>query len=272
MNQPVPQDSADLVPAQHQGRRVVMVTSPGSETSLSDVVMNLATISAEIGQRVVIVSTAGLAVHGDSSELPLSPPLWWKQWPSPRHGGGPSAEDVRARLLTGPVSPADVEDLLGDTGIPGVTRLDLRHFLGHPAQLVIRAPEVLDALLKIVDVVIFEVPSYLTVHHGEGLTPLADVVLVVGERRSTGVNEIRRTGAVLTRLGAPVVGMTLTRPSEDSDSYDWGQAESELETFDEEPSGLYDTTEQIPLIESIGVAQATPVDEGAADDHAPPEA
>jgi hypothetical protein len=271
MNRPVAQASTDIAPAQPGARRVVMVTSPGEESSLTEVVMNLATVSAEIGQRVVILSTAGLAGPEGNSELPLPASLWWKQWPSPRHGSELSPEDVRVRLLTGPVSPADVEDLLGDTGIPGVSQLDIRHFVGHPAQVVVRAPEVLDALLKIVDVVILEVPSYLSVHHGEGLTPLADAVLVVGERRTTSIPQVRRASAALTRLGAPVVGMTLTRPAEEK--YDWGRDdESELEASDEEPNGVYDTTEQIPLTESTAVEPAGLVEEGAVDYHAPPEA
>ena len=51
--------------------------------------------------------------------------------------------------------------LLGETGVPGVSRLDLRYFVGHPAQVVIRVPEVLAALRPIMDVVFLEVPSYL---------------------------------------------------------------------------------------------------------------
>ena len=45
-------------------RRVVMVASAGVEPSLADVVTNLATVCAEIGQRVALVSTAGLASPG----------------------------------------------------------------------------------------------------------------------------------------------------------------------------------------------------------------
>ena len=154
-----------------------------------------------------------------------------------------------ARLQTGSLDPADVDDLLGDTGVPGVSRLDLRYFVGHPAQVVIRVPEVLAALTAIVDVVILEVPSYLSVHHGEGLAPLADAVLVVGERRTTKLDEVRRTKAALTRLGAPVVGMALTRVREATDV--WGRG-SELETVDDELSREYDTV-QLPIVKSSGV-------------------
>ena len=90
--------------------------------------------------------------------------------------------------------------------------LDLQHFVAHTTQVVIRVPEVLDALREVVDVVILEVPSFLSVHHGQGLAPLADLVLIVGERRLTTMDQLRKTSAVLKRLGAPVVGLALTDP------------------------------------------------------------
>ena len=80
----------------------------------------------------------------------------------------------------------------------------------------------------VVDVVILEVPSFLSVHHGQGLAPLADLVLVVGERRLTTTDELRRTSAVLKRLGAPVVGMALTTgaPVRDDDE-EWDDDEDD---------------------------------------------
>ena len=164
-----PARSRRAIAATNGSRRVVLVTSPGSEPSLADVVINLATVCADVGQRVAIVGTEGLAVPADDSELPLSTALTRRNWPSP--GVGRRAGEARSDLSTGPVGPADVEDLLGETGVPGVSRLDMRYFVGHPAQVVIRAPEVLVALKQLVDVVILEVPSYLSVHYGEGLTP-----------------------------------------------------------------------------------------------------
>jgi hypothetical protein len=268
VRQPLPAGVADLTPAKHAARKVVLVTSPGLETSLVDVVMHLASISAEVGQSVVIVGTAGLEVPEDGSGPPLSTPSLGSGWHSSPIGVGLPREDVRARLMNGSVDPADVEERLGDTGVPGVWRLDLRYFIGHPAQAVIRAPEVVAALEKIVDVVILEVPSYLSVHHGEGLTPLADVVLVVGERRTTTVGDIKRTKAALKRLGAPVVGMALTRSSEKP--YVWGHA-SELE---EQPKDDDPETEQLPIFvpESAGFAPEKWLDEVPAGDDAPPEA
>jgi hypothetical protein len=253
-------------PARHadrQGvgeRRVVMVASAEVEPSLSDVVTNLATVCAETGQRVALVSTAGLSSPAGDPELPQSAPLWWRHWPTPGNGAGVPIGDEQVRTLTGPVSPTDVEHLLGETGVPGVSRLDLRYFVGHPAQVVIRVPEVLTALLQVVDVVFLEVPSYLSVHHGEGLTPLADAVLIVAERETTTLDEMRRLKAALRRLDAPVVGMALTEGG--LDIYHWGRVDAELEAATgQRPSRELDPTEQIPISESAGVAPAAPFDE-----------
>ena len=230
-------------------RRVVLIASASEEQSLGDVATNLATVCAEVGQRVALVSTAGLASHGTEAELPEPTPLWWKQWPTPGSGAALPMKAVRPSLLSGSLDTADVEELLGETGVPGVVRLDLRYFVGHPAQVVIRVPEVLAALREIVDVVFLEVPSYLSVHHGEGLTPLADVVLIVAERETTTVDEMRRISAALRHLRAPVVGLALTDGG--LEIYDWGRVDDGLQTGRTLASDERDPTEQIPISESV---------------------
>ena len=268
MSEPVTQTGLERSIARRADRRVVLVASAGPEPSLADVVTNLATVCADIGQRVALVSTAGLASTGQDAELAQSTSLWWKQWEFQGNGAGLSMEE-RDRLLTGSLNPTDVEHLLGETGIAGVSRLDLRYFVGHPAQVVIRVPEVLVALRQIVDVVFLEVPSYLSVHHGEALTPLADVVLVVAERETTHLDEMRRLSAALRHLEAPVVGMALTEGV--VETYDWGRADSELEPAAREPSEERDPTEQLPVSASVGVVPAPPFDDMFVVEHAPRE-
>jgi hypothetical protein len=219
-------------------RSVVLVTSPGMEPTLPEVSLNLATVCAEVGQQVALVSTANFAVPAEGAEEPPMPPLWWLHWPAPE-GASTSVEAQRLRLQTEPIHATDVEALLGETGVPGVRRLDLRYFVKHPAQVVVRAPQAVTALRQVVDVVILEVPAYLTVHHGEGLTPLADAVLVVGERDSTKVDELRKTRAALTRLAAPVVGIVLTGQTQTEDLWD---VESEDDSADDDTP---DDTEQL---------------------------
>jgi len=250
-------------------RRVVLIASAATEQSLGDVATNLATVCAEIGQRVALVSTAGLASHGAEADLPQPTPFWWKHWPPPGGGAALPMKAERPSLLSGSLAPDDVEALLGETGVPGVLRLDLRYFVGHPAQLVIRVPEVLAALREIVDVVFLEVPSYLSVHHGEGLTPLADVVLVVAERETTTVDEMRRISAALRHLEAPVVGLALTDGG--LEIYDWGRVDDGLQTDNALASDERDPTEQIPISESIGAAPAAPFEELPVVEHAPRE-
>jgi Mrp family chromosome partitioning ATPase len=160
-----------------------------------------------------------------------------------------------------------VEELLEDTEVPGVSRLNLRHFVSNPVQVVIRMPEVLAALREIVDVVILEVPSYLTVHHGEGLTPMADVVLVVAERDATTVDQVRRTGSALKRLGAPVIGMALTS----AETQDW-DIDSGFGTEYGRMSDGFDKTEPVPVINPRSVTPAAPFDDRATVDRALPEA
>jgi Mrp family chromosome partitioning ATPase len=192
---PLPVSLFDLAPDEVRARRVIMVTSPGWEPTRAVVAVNLATVCAESGQRVAMVSTDGMdELLAAESEVQASP----------------RADGEHVRRFFGHVTPADVRDLLEETKVPGISLLALQHFVSHPTRLVIRVPEVLDALLEVVDVVILDVPSFLSVHHGEGLAPLADVVLVVGEFQSTTSEQVRRISAQLTRLGAPVVGMALT--------------------------------------------------------------
>ena len=62
-------------------------------------------------------------------------------------------------------------------------------------------------------------------HHGEGLTPLADVVLVVAERETTTMDDMRQISAAVRHLEAPVVGMALTEGG--LEFYDWGRVDLE---------------------------------------------
>jgi Mrp family chromosome partitioning ATPase len=268
VNKPLLSSALKRSEAMQADRRVVMVTSAETEASLTEVVTNLATVSAETGQRVALLSTAGLS-SPPGDEFPYSAPMWWRDWPTPGNGARLPAEEDQARLLNGPVGPLDVEQLLGETGVPGVSRLDLRHFVGHPAQVVIRVPEVVVALLEVVDLVFLEVPSYLSVHHGEGLTPLADVVLVVAEREVSTTKDLRRLSAALKRLEAPVVGLALTDGG--VEMYDWGRVDEEFEEAVESSSAAIDPTEQIPISRSTGVP-ATPLDEVGVVEHSQREA
>jgi Mrp family chromosome partitioning ATPase len=238
----------DVSGGRHLARRtVVMVVSPGSEPTRGTVAQNLATVCAEIGQRVALVSTAGI----DVSDVQRNPP----ELTGPTTGAG------AGRRLPPLLEPADVQPLLDETSVPGVSLLDLKHFVAHPTQVVIRVPEVLSALHELVDVVILDIGSFLTVHHGQGLAPLADVVLVVGERRLTTLDQLRRTNAILKRLGVPVVGMALTAESLGADSWDdiderWEDERGSRrakKARNGQPSGAEDQSVGVPGVDDTAV-------------------
>ncbi len=164
-------------------RKVLMVVSPSTESTRPQVAANLAAAYAEAGQRVVVLGTGELGA-------------------GPVRGSG--------RTLSGEITPEDVEARLEASWVDRVFRLDLRHFIENSGQLVLRMPAVLHATRAVSDVIIIEAPPLLAVHHVEALSQLVDVVLVVGECGTTTFTEARRSGDLLRRMAAPVLGVVLT--------------------------------------------------------------
>jgi Mrp family chromosome partitioning ATPase len=164
-------------------RAVILVVSPGKEESRARVVANLAAAYGESGQRVIIVSTGDL------------------------ESGQAAASGVS---YDGPVDPDDVRSHLQESSIDNLSMLSLRPFVRNSAQLVSRAESIFDAARQVADVVLIEAPPFLEFHHGEALSHAVDVVLVVGEYGSTTYSEADQTGALLRRIGAPVLGVVFT--------------------------------------------------------------
>ncbi len=165
-------------------RQVVLVVSPGTEDTRAVVAANLGAAFGEAGQRVIVISTADI----DSG-----------------HRG--------ARALGAPphVGAAELQAELQPSRVPNVARLSLRPFVANSGQLVTAAPVIMQAAREIADAVIIEVPPLLAVHHGEALVHAVDVVLIVSECGATTVSHARRTGDLLRRIGAPVLGVVLTQ-------------------------------------------------------------
>jgi Mrp family chromosome partitioning ATPase len=172
--------------SRHSGpgqRKIVLVVSAGSEPSRPRVAANLAAVYAEGGERVIVISTEDLETdlpRGDEGNFTSEI----------------GAEDIRERL-----APSRLEN---------VSRLQLHEFVKNSARLVTRAPLVFEAAAQVCDVIIVETPPLLAFHHAEALAQAVDVVLVVGEIRSTSNEEARRGGDLLRRMGAPVLGVVLT--------------------------------------------------------------
>jgi Mrp family chromosome partitioning ATPase len=167
----------------HQTRQVVMVASASDESTRPQVAANLAATYAEAGERVVVIGTGKL-------------------------GAGPISG--QGRTLTGEIRPEDVEVRLEPSWVDRVLRLNLRHFIENSGQLVTRMPAVLEATRPLADVIIVEAPAMLAVHHVEALARSVDVVLVVGECGTTTFDQAHRSGDLLRRMEAPVLGVVLT--------------------------------------------------------------
>ncbi len=164
-------------------RSVVLVVSAGSEPSRPHVAANLAAIYAEAGQQVVVISTGNIGTG------------------TPTAGTGSELVDIRIE---------DVARRLQPSRLANVYRLPLGSFIANSGQLVTRAPSLLKAARRLVDVVIVETPPLLAVHHAEALSHAVDVVLVVAECGVTTFDEARRAGDRLRRIEAPVLGVVLT--------------------------------------------------------------
>jgi Mrp family chromosome partitioning ATPase len=178
-----PPTNGKYVKPEPGSRQVLLVVSPANEGTRPIVAANLGATYAEAGQKAIVVSTDDL----DSGFAPL--------------GGRPQA---------GSIGPEVVATYLQTSSLPNVMRLSFRHFIANSGQLVNLAPEVLDAARQLADVIIVESPPFLESHHGEALVHAVDAVLVVVESRTTTIDHGKRTGTLLRRLGAPVLGVVLT--------------------------------------------------------------
>jgi Mrp family chromosome partitioning ATPase len=165
-------------------RQVIMVVSAGTETSRPLVVTNLAATFADGGQRVLVMSTHDLHAGNRVSQ---------------------GSNDPRAVI-----APAELEAALHPSPLANVSSVPLGLFVANSGQLALRAPAVLEAARQLADVVLVEAPPILGFHDAEALAPAVDVVLVVGECLATTFDQAKRSGELLRRIGAPVVGVALT--------------------------------------------------------------
>ena len=175
------------VPAEPAERQIILVASAGNEITRPHVAANLAAIYGEAGQKVVVISTWDIeaVTAADTPEVPGS-------------------DRIR---------PRDVEAQIEPSRLDHVYRLSMTPFVAGSAQLVSRGGLLLDAARSVCDVVIVDVPPMLALHHAEALSHSVDVVLVVGECGFTTLDEARRAGDLLRRIGAPVLGVVLTNVS-----------------------------------------------------------
>jgi Mrp family chromosome partitioning ATPase len=173
--------------AARRDRFSILVTSPTDEPSRSLVVVNLAAVFAEAGDRVLVATTGGMRTN--TERIPSLPPPW----------EDPGA-DLSASELVANARPSQ---------IPGVSSLSLGQLFANPSRLALKAGGLVEAARDVVDVVILEAPL-LSTQDGAALLPVVDLVLVVCEAWRTTVSEGIRTQRMLAQRRSPVLGLVMT--------------------------------------------------------------
>ena len=176
--------ASELSRSRSGARQVIMVVSAGTEATRPLVVTNLAATFADGGQRVIVMSTHDLHASTRAS---------------------PRGEDPMA-----PIAPEVLERALIPSPLANVSSVPLVPFVTNSGQLALRAPAVLEAARHLAEVILVEAPPLLGFHDAEALAPSVDVVLVVGECLATTFDQAKRSGDLLRRIGAPVIGVALT--------------------------------------------------------------
>ena len=191
---PVPTGTSGLA-ALHRKRFSILVTSPTDEPSRSLVIVNLAAVFAEAGDRVLVATTGGMRTGFDGNgQVPSA-------WESP----------------TAPMSASDVVANARPSQIPGVSSLALGQLFPNPSRLALNAPAVVEAARDVVDVVLLEAPI-LSTQDGAALLPAADLVVVVCEAWHTTVSDGLRSQRLLAQFRPPVLGLVMTNMQVDHPS------------------------------------------------------
>jgi Mrp family chromosome partitioning ATPase len=176
----------------HRSRFSILVTSATDEPTRSLVVVNLAAVFAEAGDRVLVATTGGMRTSFDGNGR--MPPTW----------EGPYSELTAAELV-GNARPSQ---------IPGVSSLALGQLFPNPSKLALNTPGLIEAARDVVDVLLLEAPL-LSTQDGTALMPSADLVVVVCEAWRTTVNDGLRSQRLLAQHRPPVLGLVMTNMEAD---------------------------------------------------------
>ena len=185
MRLPVAARAGTLV-APRRSRFSILITSPTDEPTRSLVVVNLAAVFAEAGDRVLVATTGGMRAEVEGNGGP-------KAWEGPD-------EDMDASELVANARPSQ---------IPGVSSLALGQVFSNPSRFALQAPALVEAARDVVDVLLLEAPL-LSTQDGAALLPAADLVVVVCEAWRTTVADGVRTQRLLAQRRPPVLGLVMT--------------------------------------------------------------
>ena len=186
MRLPVAARAGTLV-APRRSRFSILVTSPTDEPTRSLVVVNLAAVFAEAGDRVLVATTGGMRTEVEGNGK--GP----KSWEAPD-------EDMDASELVANARPSQ---------IPGVSSLALGQLFSNPSRFALQAPALVDAARDVVDVLLLEAPL-LSTQDGGAMLPAVDLVVVVCESWRTTVADGVRTQRLLAQRRPPVLGLVMT--------------------------------------------------------------
>ncbi len=191
---PVPLGSRSLR-APHRARFSILVTAPTDEPTRSLVVVNLAAVFAEAGDRVLVATTGGMR-SGIVSNGMLSPT-----------GDGPYSELTASEIVAN-ARPSQ---------IPGVSSLALGQLFPNPSKLALNARALVEAARDVVDVILWEAPL-LSTQDGTALLPAADLVVVIAEAWHTTVRNGLQSQRLLAQHRPPVLGLVMTNMRADHPS------------------------------------------------------
>jgi capsular exopolysaccharide synthesis family protein len=174
--------------------RTILVTSPGASDGKTTVVVNLGAVFAQVGARVVVVSS-DLRRPGFSQFL------------------APGGHAELSSVLAGE-QPLD-QAVAPVPGMAGLWALGARTVIQNPTELLAsqRMRAVLAELSQQFDLVLIDSPPVLPVADAMILSSYADGVLLVVASGQTRRGELRRTTEKLAQAGAPVVGCVLNKAS-----------------------------------------------------------
>jgi Mrp family chromosome partitioning ATPase len=173
--------------AARRKRFAILVTSAADEPTRSLVVVNLAAVFAEAGDRVLVATTGGMRTRFDGNgHVPAT-------WDS-------AYADMNASDLVANARPSQ---------IPGVSSLALGQLFPNPSRLALNAPGLVEAARDVVDVLLLEAPL-LSTQDGTALLPAADLVVVVCEAWQTTVANGVRSQRLLSQFRPPVLGLVMT--------------------------------------------------------------
>lgn len=183
--------SRPLPSLERGAKRVVLVTSPGTQEGKTTVVANLGAAFAELGATVLIMS------------CDLRNPAVHRLFEVPNQSGLVEALRSREiRVLNGHIKR---------TSFPGIFVVPTGSLSGHPGFLV--SSEAMRRALadarRQADVVILDTPPLLSASDAAHLVGYVDTVLLVVRAGRTTIDEARRVSELLDRLNAPVLGVTL---------------------------------------------------------------